>query len=167
MNSSVKSRWRRIILIGWTVALAIMICSARWAVVYMNSGWGLAVGCGSLVLCRNSSMYSSDFRFVDLSDASDNQWIWVPRLNQDAPGSTVLFVPLWLLYAPALGLSIWAWRRCGRFPRGHCSTCGYDLQGNLSGVCPECGTSIAKGIRESGSTHANDEKTPDVSGANS
>ena len=25
------------------------------------------------------------------------------------------------------------------FPRGPCSGCGYDLYGNVSGVCPECG----------------------------
>lgn len=26
-----------------------------------------------------------------------------------------------------------------RFPPGHCRKCGYDLTGNVSGVCPECG----------------------------
>lgn len=25
-------------------------------------------------------------------------------------------------------------------PLGHCQACGYDLRGNVSGVCPECGT---------------------------
>ena len=29
-------------------------------------------------------------------------------------------------------------RRC--FPPGHCRRCGYDLTGNISGRCPECGT---------------------------
>ena len=31
------------------------------------------------------------------------------------------------------------WRHRRRFPKGHCQTCGYDLTGNTSGVCPECG----------------------------
>jgi hypothetical protein len=26
-----------------------------------------------------------------------------------------------------------------RHSRGHCWRCGYDLTGNVSGVCPECG----------------------------
>jgi predicted Zn-ribbon and HTH transcriptional regulator len=28
-------------------------------------------------------------------------------------------------------------------PPGHCQSCGYNLTGNVSGVCPECGTSVA------------------------
>jgi hypothetical protein len=28
---------------------------------------------------------------------------------------------------------------------GHCASCSYDLTGNVSGVCPECGVKIAKG----------------------
>jgi len=29
-----------------------------------------------------------------------------------------------------------------RPPDGHCQSCGYDLTGNVSGVCPECGERI-------------------------
>ncbi len=29
-----------------------------------------------------------------------------------------------------------------RYPPGHCVECGYDLTGNVSGVCPECGISL-------------------------
>ena len=30
-----------------------------------------------------------------------------------------------------------------RAPRpGHCRNCGYDLTGNLSGICPECGAAV-------------------------
>jgi predicted RNA-binding Zn-ribbon protein involved in translation (DUF1610 family) len=28
------------------------------------------------------------------------------------------------------------------YPTGHCHRCGYNLTGNVSGVCPECGTKI-------------------------
>ena len=31
-----------------------------------------------------------------------------------------------------------------RYPPGHCQSCGYDLTGNVSGVCPECGTEIER-----------------------
>jgi len=29
-----------------------------------------------------------------------------------------------------------------RIPPGYCQKCGYDLTGNVSGICPECGTPI-------------------------
>ena len=28
------------------------------------------------------------------------------------------------------------------YPRGHCQTCGYDLTGNVTGVCSECGSPV-------------------------
>ena len=28
---------------------------------------------------------------------------------------------------------------------GHCAACGYNLSGNVSGTCPECGTSTSAG----------------------
>jgi hypothetical protein len=36
-------------------------------------------------------------------------------------------------------LEIPALRRDRRWRRGLCARCGYDLTGNVSGVCPECG----------------------------
>ena len=30
----------------------------------------------------------------------------------------------------------------------HCYVCGYDLTGNVSGVCPECGTHVPKDDNE-------------------
>lgn len=36
-------------------------------------------------------------------------------------------------------------RRARRPTAGRCTQCSYDLAGNVSGVCPECGTAIVKG----------------------
>jgi hypothetical protein len=50
-----------------------------------------------------------------------------------------LFVPFWIvtvILAIPTAL-LWWWDR--RPPKGHCDQCGYDLTGNVSGVCPECG----------------------------
>ncbi len=60
-------------------------------------------------------------------------------------GSYFLVIPLWI---PALlaGVSTFIlWRRSRRVPPGHCKACRYDLTGNVSGVCPECGTSAGDG----------------------
>jgi hypothetical protein len=55
-----------------------------------------------------------------------------------------IIAPLWF---PAILLSvppsIWlARQRRKRKLRGCCAKCGYNLTGNVSGVCPECGTPI-------------------------
>jgi hypothetical protein len=51
----------------------------------------------------------------------------------------LIAIPLWIV-VPALALPSWRlWQRGRRPPPGHCGGCGYDLMGNTSGVCPECG----------------------------
>lgn len=50
-----------------------------------------------------------------------------------------LWAPLMLVGLPTLWM-LWSRRR--RRPPGHCVACGYDLTGNVSGRCPECGTLI-------------------------
>ena len=48
-------------------------------------------------------------------------------------------LPLWipfLLVAIPTGILFWRDRRT---PPGHCQRCRYDLTGNTSGICPECG----------------------------
>ena len=39
-------------------------------------------------------------------------------------------------------------RRRRRRSRGECVLCGYDLRGNVSEVCPECGTRIVEATVE-------------------
>lgn len=61
------------------------------------------------------------------------RWTW---------SGTYLVFPLWLptlLFGlwPAIALSLHIKRRY--FTEGICRSCGYDLRGSPSGVCPECG----------------------------
>lgn len=58
--------------------------------------------------------------------------------------------PLWfpfLLFAayPALAFIRGPWRRHRRQRKGLCLKCGYDLTGNTSGRCPECGEAVTRG----------------------
>ena len=62
-------------------------------------------------------------------------------------------LPLWLLLLICLAypfirgaLAVRAvWIHWRRRPAGMCPSCGYDLTGNVSGACPECGRSTVKG----------------------
>jgi len=45
--------------------------------------------------------------------------------------------------ALVVGIPFVVWRRRNRpKPRGHCQSCGYNLTGNVSGICSECGQAI-------------------------
>lgn len=46
-------------------------------------------------------------------------------------------LPLLLILFGALAIALFVWSR--RNPQGHCRKCGYNLTGNTSGACPECG----------------------------
>ena len=62
-----------------------------------------------------------------------------------------LIFPLLLIAIP----TAFAWWRRRRPRPGHCRSCGYDLTGNVSGVCPECGTHVAStsSMGATGSSH--------------
>ena len=67
------------------------------------------------------------------------EWSW------PSAGSRRILLPLWpavpLLAAyPALAFIRGPVRRYRRWRKGLCTYCSYDLTGNVSGTCPECGT---------------------------
>ena len=55
-------------------------------------------------------------------------------------GTSVRLLPVLLLLALPTVILWYRGRR--RFTPPNCTKCGYDLTGNESGVCPECGTEI-------------------------
>ncbi len=57
------------------------------------------------------------------------------------PGGGI-FIPLYALFLAVALPTLLVWRLIPKFPRGHCRQCGYNLEGNTSGVCPECGECI-------------------------
>jgi hypothetical protein len=66
--------------------------------------------------------------------------------------STEIHVPAWFVVVVLIAFAILlvglpSWAQFGRrlIRRAHrCRQCGYNLTGNTSGVCPECGTAVAK-----------------------
>jgi hypothetical protein len=61
-------------------------------------------------------------------------WSWQYQLD------TVLKA---LFYCVAVPTLVLCWLHARRvFPEHCCPSCGYNLTGNVSGVCPECGTPI-------------------------
>ncbi len=56
-------------------------------------------------------------------------------------------VPMFFAAYPIIALIRGPLRRWRRHRKGLCLKCGYDLEGNVSGVCPECGRACAMPLR--------------------
>ncbi len=69
---------------------------------------------------------------------------WLHGDGISGPEARCLHIPHWiLLFVVATPTTVLFWRDRRRpIPPGHCQTCGYNLTGNVSGVCPECGTGV-------------------------
>ncbi len=68
---------------------------------------------------------------------------WLPRVyvpSRVRPNYGLL-LPLWFPFALFAGPTVWLWCRDRRPRSGHC-LCGYNLTGNTTGVCPECGRAV-------------------------
>jgi hypothetical protein len=60
------------------------------------------------------------------------------------PAAIVLMPAVPLLLATAGVYRHWSRPVGPTYPAGCCQKCGYDLTGNVSGTCPECGTEIGQ-----------------------
>jgi hypothetical protein len=114
-----------------SIVVAAWVVSTRMVVEYVSDEW--KIGFGQAVLYIDPVAYGSR-----------GWWTW-PNVEASVwPTSRPSFgrwivLPLWLpllLLAPVTAF-LWYSDRC--FPPGHCQNCGYDLTGNVSGRCPECG----------------------------
>ncbi len=66
-----------------------------------------------------------------------------PFISQNPGQARLVYIPLWLPFLIVMIPTTFLWlsdRR--RFPPTNCQKCGYDLTGNVSGRCPECGQGI-------------------------
>lgn len=81
--------------------------------------------------------FTSWFVFTPIEWAS-HEFQWLPAVEQ-----RVLYLPIWLialvLWLTNYGIAVRRKPQDG----SSCVECGYDLKGNVSGKCPECGTPIA------------------------
>lgn len=76
-------------------------------------------------------------------------WWWDGGI---APGILAAEFPVWVVAAVcgASAITVWSLRRRRRSAPGCCVHCGYDLTGNTSGRCPECGCAVAERVDRSG-----------------
>lgn len=56
------------------------------------------------------------------------------------PSYRYYYIPFWPVVAIPIGVFLFRFFRRPRLIPGRCYQCGYNLTGNTSGTCPECGT---------------------------
>lgn len=85
---------------------------------------------------REDSIELSKWRCLISGSIGKQKHIWFIGV----PASVVITI---LAIYPSLSLAVWWYRRRKKQPDPNgCKSCGYDLTGNESGVCPECGNGI-------------------------
>ncbi len=121
---------------------AVLLLSNCWVFGYIGSKYGFAVTNGILLL-GPCSPWRTGIGWVLYDPFESSTLGWEPSYTFDRNGRFIL--ELWEPLVMLIVLTAIAWlANRFRYPLGHCQRCGYNLKGNISGVCPECGTSLTK-----------------------
>ncbi|MCC6358027.1 MAG: hypothetical protein IT450_04735 [Phycisphaerales bacterium] len=95
------------------------------------------------VFVRMNARRYDGWHFEPCREKPSLAMLWGSWYYRSATGVLVLVIPLWSPVAVLVPPTALLCYLASRFPKpGHCGKCGYDLTGNRSGVCPECGDSV-------------------------
>lgn len=129
--------------LGAVGIVALCLIGLGWPVVYAHHGDEVSVRCGVLCIYRLRVPWGPGYTAYD----------WRPFLEVLLSGGYLhrLSMPLWLPFLvlaayPTIALFRGPVRSWHRRRWGYCVECRYDLTGNVSGVCPECGTEFDHSI---------------------
>ena len=150
-----RSRTRRLLTWVGTVICVLILgpwaLSYWWSVGYVGPSWDCQLLAGVVVYHSGISWGCTGWAFGDVPRGLFRDAPLIPAVGRSSVGITACF-PLWLplaVFGVPTGVFWWhAWREDCRIPPGHCQHCGYDLTGNVSGQCPECGTPVPSDGRE-------------------
>lgn len=129
------------VCLGLLLALAALwAISLRWGLHYERWRLGFNVYDGGVTFwyVKAPDGRGQGFRVNDVTIRSHS---WIPQLPgaYSNPRESFFWLPFWIplsLLTPATTVLFWKSRKCRP---GECSACGYNLSGNISGRCPECG----------------------------
>ena len=160
-HPSLIRRAPRWIGVGFCLVLVAAWIVTWWGTLTYNNRAGITVslGRGSVMLTDTAGspvMRNMLRRYPPSGRVASTHWTWIkhseryfvwrPSRSTIWMLGTVVFIPLWIpLLTVALPTAILfgfsPMRRRYRRRRASCVHCGYDLRRNVSGVCPECGSS--------------------------
>ncbi len=161
-SGSTRKRKRRVLKwAGLILSLLIVtawIVSLFWSVHYTRRGsyidgrhWRLCPTCG-LSFAGGCLTHFAGNAPKDISGVVGylqfglgyvGQQGWMPYFERTFFGFYVS-VPLWILLLLVVVPTVFLFWHDRMYPGHCCQRCGYDLRGNISGVCPECGQALVQ-----------------------
>ncbi|MBE7507060.1 MAG: hypothetical protein HS101_12380 [Planctomycetia bacterium] len=141
---------RGLALLNLASALALTLASAasfQWSLTYFGATHNVMFIAGGLYIPPKLTRVGQGITFERSMTA---KLPWKIRLEfffklPSWSGTDSLFIPFgWPVVILAAGSMFALWKVPRGFPDGHCQSCGYNLTGNQSGICPECGTTTAR-----------------------
>jgi hypothetical protein len=149
-----------------SVAIAgVFLLSLRYEIEIAWDSWGVGFQLGSLRIeyLRNYGALRRREAWIRADPLAAALGGWMPLWPAQVdftnaglrdptlpkPTTKWLYVPLWMPFLVIAVPTALLWRQ-RRFARGHCQHCGYDLTGNVSGRCPECGATCSVADRRVG-----------------
>ena len=124
----------------WTGSLlcvliaAAFVVSAWWDVAMSSSGPGLMVVAGSVTFVN--------YEWMIVTASVDRHSLRLSRWHLWGVGPRCVQFPLYAVLLAVAVPTLLAWRFWPKpIKPGHCR-CGYNLTGNQSGKCPECGVEV-------------------------
>jgi hypothetical protein len=135
-------KWTGVACCGLLVA--ILAGSLDWSLTYLDVGgeeqFQVTVVNGAICVAKynwETNAIGSGRTWTLSQDATSP--IWWPKHWRDMMGEG-LAIPIWIPLVCVAFPTVVLIVRGRRVSKGYCQACGYDLTGNESGTCPECGT---------------------------
>jgi hypothetical protein len=128
----------------WGTVLCAVLVAIGVVSMWVEAGWLMPSGRSVWLWHGNLSTEMAPPGMVVGSFRWTTEFSWsfltIPGL-QVFPGSWTARMPIWSCIAIVAAPTICAWWKPRR-RAGLCGRCRYDLSGNTTGVCPECGTKL-------------------------
>lgn len=141
--------------IGVGALLSMLTCATlgvvRTSVAYRQPSWVIAIAGGALFI-ELRALAVAERRGLDFGTAYSSweqfarNWSYGGRFRVGQYGPMrIIVVPLWIPFVALAIPTAFLWRLDRRRPApGECPNCNYNLTGNTTRICPECGQPVER-----------------------